>query len=66
MAVLGCLTKLERGLRLASGAHFLHDFPIECSLFNTLSIDILRFIFNQPLKQWLIGRKRGEDGKTKI
>ena len=26
----------------------------------------LRFIFDQPLKQWLTGRKRGEDGKTKI
>ena len=26
----------------------------------------LRFIFEQPLKQWLTGRKRGEDGNTKI
>ena len=26
----------------------------------------LRFIFHQPLKQWLTGRKRGEDGNTKI
>ena len=26
----------------------------------------LRFIFHQPLKQWLTGRKRGEGGKTKI
>ena len=26
----------------------------------------LRFIFNQPLKWWLTGRKRGEDGNTKI
>ena len=26
----------------------------------------LRFIFDQPLKQWLTGRKRGEDGNTKI
>ena len=25
----------------------------------------LRFIFHQPLKQWLTGRKRGEDGNTK-
>ena len=26
----------------------------------------LRFIFHQPLKQWLAERKRGEDGNTKI
>ena len=26
MAVLGYLPKLKRGLRLAFGAHFLHDF----------------------------------------
>ena len=26
MAVLGYLAKLKRGLRLAFGAHFLHDF----------------------------------------
>ena len=26
----------------------------------------LRFIFHQPLKQWLTGRKRGEEGNTKI
>ena len=25
----------------------------------------LRFIFNQPLKPWLTGRKKGEDGNTK-
>ena len=25
-----------------------------------------KFIFDQPLKQWLTGRKRGEDGNTKI
>ena len=25
-----------------------------------------RFIFNQPLKQWLTGRKRGKDGNAKI
>ena len=34
MAVLGYLPKLKRGLGLASGAHFLHDFPN-----NTLSMD---------------------------
>ena len=26
----------------------------------------LRFILDQALKQWLTGRKRGEDGNTKI
>ena len=26
----------------------------------------LRFIFGQPLKQWVTGRKRGEDENTKI
>ena len=26
----------------------------------------LRFAINQPLKQWLTGGKRGEDGNTKI
>ena len=32
MAVLGYLTKLERGLVQASGAHFLHDIPIKMFL----------------------------------
>ena len=39
MAVLSYLAKLERGLGLAFGAHFLHDFTIKCSLFNSLSMD---------------------------
>ena len=26
----------------------------------------LRFFFDQPLKQWLTGEKRGEDENTKI
>ena len=26
----------------------------------------IRFILDQPLKQWLTGRKRGEDRNTKI
>ena len=29
MAVLGYLAKLERGLALAFGAYFLHDFSIK-------------------------------------
>ena len=32
MAVLGYLPKLKRGLRPASGAHFVHDFPIKIFL----------------------------------
>ena len=86
------LPKLKSGLGITSGTHFLHDFPMKSSLFNTLSMDkvsmlylfsflrnqtkcviqflfrqlvaskTLRFIFHQPLKQWLTGRKKGEDG----
>ena len=32
MAVWGYLPKLKRGLRPATGAHFLHDFPIKMFL----------------------------------
>ena len=32
MAVLGYLAKLKRGLALAFGAHFLHDFSIKMFL----------------------------------
>ena len=32
MAFLGYLPKLKRGLGIASGAHFLHDFPIKMFL----------------------------------
>ena len=39
MVVLGYLAKLKRGLELAFGAHFLHDFPKKCSVFNTLSME---------------------------
>ena len=63
MAVFGYLPKLKRDLGLAFGAHFLHEF----SLFNTLSMDKVSchtlFFLS---KQWLTGRKRGEDGNTKI
>ena len=93
MAFLGYLPKLKRDLGIASGTHFLHDFPIEmfliqysyqwtkfqCHTFFLLKIkyvikflfrqlmtsQTLRFICHQPLKQWLTGRKRGEDGNTK-
>ena len=39
MAVLGYLPKLKKRLGLAFGAHFLQDFSIKFSLFNTLSTD---------------------------
>ena len=38
---LGYLPKFYRGLGLAFGAHFLHDFLQKCSLFDTPSIDIV-------------------------
>ena len=38
MAVLGCLAKLKRGLGIAIGAHFLHDFSVKMFLFNSLSM----------------------------
>ena len=41
MTALGYLSKLKRGLGLAFGAHFLHDFSKKCLLFNTLSMDKL-------------------------
>ena len=31
-----------------------------------MTSETLRFILDQPPKQWLIGRVRGEDGNTKI
>ena len=40
MAVLGYLSKLNRGFGLAFGAHFRYVFfSMQCSLFNCLSID---------------------------
>ena len=35
-------------------------------LFRQLMSQSIRFILDQPLKQWLTGRKSGEDGNTKI
>ena len=39
MAVSNYLAKLKRGLGLAFGAHFMHDFSLKMSLFNSLSMD---------------------------
>ena len=46
MTVLGYLPKLKRGLGLAPGAHFEHDFFKKSKLFNTLSIDKVIFSMN--------------------
>ena len=54
MAVVGYLQKLKRGLGLASGAHFLHDFSIELFLINTLYMDkvSMSYLFpSQDIKQ---------------
>ena len=39
MAVSDYLAKLKRGLGLAFRAHFMHDFSLKMSLFNSLSMD---------------------------
>ena len=31
-----------------------------------MTSEILRFLLEQPLKQWVTGTKRGEDKNTKI
>ena len=53
MAVLGYLPKLKRGLRLAFGAHFLHDFSLQMFLFNTLwkKFQCRTFFPSQDIKQ---------------
>ena len=65
-AVLAYITKLKRGLGLTFGAHFLHDFPIKCSLFDTLvmekismprPISFLRYETKRVIKFWLIQLK---------
>ena len=96
IAVLGYLAKLKRGLGIAFGAYFLHDFSINMFGINTLSMEkvsmshlisfsryetkcvikflfrelmtakTLRFPLNQPLKQWLTGKKKAEWEITKI
>ena len=38
MTVLFYLAKLKKDLALAVGAHFLHGFPLEFSVFNTSSM----------------------------
>ena len=53
MAASGYLPKLKRGLGLAFGAHFLHDFSI-------------RFILDQPLNNCWQGKKEGKTETQKF
>ena len=43
MAVLGYLPKFKRGLGLASGVHFLHDFPIQMFLLSLIFCQWTKF-----------------------
>ena len=53
MSVVDYLPKSKRGLGLAFYAHFLHNFSIKCSLFNTLSMDevSVSYLFSFPRYQ---------------
>ena len=51
---------------------YLFSFPryqtkcvIKFLLRQLMMSQTIRFMLDQPLKQWLTGRKRGEDGNTK-
>ena len=58
MAVLAYLVKLKKGLGLAFGAHFLHDFPIKMLLIshsnNGQSFKVIPFFPSQDIKQNLL------------
>ena len=54
MAVFDYLAKLKRGLGLAFAAHFLHDFFIKISFFNSPSMDKVSshtLFLSQDIKQ---------------
>ena len=54
MAALGYLAKSRRGLGLAFGAHFLHDFPIEMfwisGLYQWTNFQSHTLFFSQDIK----------------
>ena len=52
MTILGYLAKLKRGLGLAFGAHFLHDFFVKMFL-TSLSMDKVSVwhLLSQDIKQ---------------
>ena len=55
MAVLGYLEKLKRGLELAFGAHFLHDFSIKnvpyLTLYQWTKFQCHTLFLSQDIKQ---------------
>ena len=54
MAIFGFLVthkKFKRGLGLACGAHFLHDFSLKCSLFSDVSIEKVTMPYPFPPSQ---------------
>ena len=50
MGVLRYLPKVKKGLGLAFGAYFPHDFSKKCALFNTLLMDkvAMSYLFSFP------------------
>ena len=58
------------GQSFNAALYFFSRYQIKCvikSLFRqVVTSQTLRFFLNQPLKQWLTGKKRGEDENTKI
>ena len=52
MVVLGYLPNLKRGLGLAFGARFLHEFSTKQSLFNTLSISKASMSYLFPFSRY--------------
>ena len=43
----GLFTKIKKeGLGIVFGVHFLHDYPYKYSLFNTLSMDKVSYLFS--------------------
>ena len=55
MAFLGYLPKLKRGLGIASGAHFLHDFPYLILSINEQSFNVIPFFLTKITNSVLLG-----------
>ena len=57
MAFLAYIPKLKSDQGLAFGTHFMHIFPLKCSLFNTLSMNkgsMSPFSFSRYRKNMLL------------
>ena len=52
--------------QLISFSIYQTKFVIRSLFRQVMTSQTLRFFLNQPLKQWLTGKKRGEDENTKI